>query len=227
MVFALLLSLLVPPLRALARRLRLEVPLEYALFVAQWLAWVLDWPLRALEMSLDACGVRPAKRLALTVRILTDAHGTPALAEGVVRERLQRAEALLAGCGVRLDVAALELLEQPAALEPLECRPRGMLRRFFTWFAARSAGCGTALTVYFARDIRGVSGCAYPGSDWLLLDRGGDGTVLVHEILHLADVWPHSRDQDNVMASGWRGSHDRISAVQRLLLRSARFVRRA
>jgi len=70
-----------------------------------------------------------------------------------------------------------------------------------------------------------VSGCAYPGSDWVMVDAEGDGTVVVQEIGHLADLWSHSSDPNNVMTDQSGGTHDQITQFQCCMIRTSRFVK--
>ena len=84
--------------------------------------------------------------------------------------------------------------------------------------------CST-VTVYFVEDIVSASGCAYPGTNWVTVDAGCDGTVVVQEIGHLADLWRHSDDPDNVMTDQTGGTHDQITENQCCMIRTSRFVR--
>ena len=127
-------------------------------------------------------------------------------------------------------VCSFEVVRKPEYLDSTTCEFSGMFSRFFTWFSANTCGCCSAATVYFVRDIVNpagsiVSGCAYPGTDWVTVDAEGDGTTVVQEIGHLAELWSHSSDPDNVMTDQGGGTHDQITHHQCCMIRTSRFVR--
>ena len=177
----------------------IETVVEYVVYVLKWVCWVIDWGLRLPGLLLCLLGVEPPKFMAVCVKILAD-------------------EAGMVVCGY-------EIVIKPEFLTSTTCAFSGMFRRFFTWFSANGCGCCSTVTVYFVEDIVGASGCAYPGTDWVTVDTGGDGTVVVQEIGHLADLWSHSSDPDNVMTDQPGGTHDQITRFQCCMIRTSRFAK--
>lgn len=201
-----------------------EVFFEYVFYVLQWVCWLLDWPLRAIGLALCALGVRPRRFMRVCVKVLTAADGTAALSTEEVNRRMQDAASIFATCNISMIVTRVELVQREEFLRGTSCEFGGMFTPFFQWFSANAdRGC---VTVYFVDDIQGASGCAYPGTNWVTVDDDGDGTVVVQEIGHLADLWAHSSDPDNVMTDepAADGTHDQLTRWQCCMIRTSRFV---
>ena len=97
-----------------------------------------------------------------------------------------------------------------------------MFSNFFQWFSNNtSTNC---ITVYVVRTISGASDCSYPGTNWVTIDGTAGGSVIVQEIGHSADIWPHSDVPDNVMSNG-AGARNQLTHLQCCLLRTSRFSR--
>jgi hypothetical protein len=208
----------------------LEMPVEAAIFVAGWAAWALDWVFRLPALSITSAGrMRPGHLAAEGVLLIEPGQpGQPDLAP-----RIARAEAMMAGAGRLLARHDIALLAGPIAVAVLprgtklpHGGPIGLFQRFFSWASARAGGSSFGLTVYFVGGLGPLAGCAFPGADWIVVDLGTDGTTIVHEIGHLADLWRHSPDPDNVMTDRPGGRHDALTPSQRALLRTCRFVGR-
>ena len=202
-----------------------EVFVEYVIYVLKWVCWIIDWPFRAIGLLLCSLDIRPTKFVGVCVKILADENGTPAIPVADVMGQMRDAAAIVANCNVRLVVCSVDVVPKPEYLDTTSCEFGGMFKRFFTWFSSNTCGCCNTVTVYFVRDIVGASGCAYPGTDWVTVDAQGDGTVVIQEILHLADIWPHSSDPNNVMTDQPGGTHDQITGGQCCMLRTSRFAR--
>ena len=220
-------NVLVTPLaRALRGWIRnaggtLEGPAEYVLYVLAWMAWALDWLIRAPVLAAGFSDTEPrAIRVRGAVLLRTATDSAPARSRaGTV---LEGAGALLARIDVRLEVEAVEVFVVPPEVAPPRCGLAGLAGRFFSWASARSAG-SPVLTVYFMENLRPFAGCAFPGADWLVADLRTDGSTIVHELGHLADLWRHHADPDNVMTDRPGGTHDRVTPLQSALIRTSRF----
>jgi hypothetical protein len=138
---------------------------------------------------------------------------------------LRDAAAIFGRCNVRLVVCSIEIVVKPEFLTSTTCEFSGMFKRFFTWFSANTCGCCSTVTVYFVQDMIGAGGCAYPGTDFVIIPANADGTVIVQEIGHLCDLWAHSSDPNNVMTDQGGGTHDQITEGQCCMIRTSRFVR--
>lgn len=206
----------------------IEIIVEYVIYVLKWVCWVIDWVIRGPALLLCILGVRPPKFLGVCVKVLTDNAGNPAIPLADVQQMLRDAGAIFRRCNIRLVVCSIEFTRKEEYLDTTTCDFGGMFKGFFSWFSANSCGCCSTVTVYFVRDIVNppgsvISGCAYPGTDWVTVDAEGDGTVVVQEIGHLADLWSHSSDPNNVMTDQGGGTHDQITPFQCCMIRTSRF----
>jgi len=203
----------------------IEIIVEYVIYVLKWVCWVIDWIFRGPALLLCLLGIEPRRFLGVCVKILADDTGNPAIPLATVQGMLRDAAAIFRRCNIGMVVCSIEIVRKPEFLDSTTCEFSGMFRRFFTWFSANTCGCCSTVTVYFVRDIINASGCAYPGTDWITVDAGGDGTVVVQEIGHLADLWSHSSDPNNVMTDQPGGTHDQITRFQCCMIRTSRFAK--
>ena len=201
-----------------------EIVTEYVIYILKWVCWVVDWIIRLPGLGLCFIGVKPRKFIGACVKILADSAGTPAIPVNDVRAMMRDAAAIFARCNITFVTCSLEIVVKPEFLDSTTCEFSGMFKRFFSWFSSHSCGCCSLVTVYFVRDIKAASGCAYPGTDWVTVDAQGDGTVVVQEIGHLCDLWQHSSDPNNVMTDQPGGTHDQITEAQCCMIRTSRFA---
>jgi hypothetical protein len=203
----------------------IETIVEYIIYILKWICWLIDWVIRLPELILCRWNIRPRKFLGVCVKVLADESGRPAIPLDDVQAMMRDAGAILRNCNINLVVCGFEVVIKPEYLDSTTCEFSGMFRRFFTWFSANSCGCCSIVTVYFVRDIQNASGCAYPGTNWVTVDADGDGTVVVQEIGHLADLWAHTSDPNNVMTDQPGGTHDQITSWQCCMIRTSRFAK--
>ena len=194
------------------------------------ICWAIDWVIRLPGLLLCFLGIEPPKFLGVCVKILADSAGNPAIPIADVRAMMRDAAAIFRRCNINLVVCSFEVVIKPEFMTSTTCDFSGMFRRFFSWFSSQTCGCCSTVTVYFVQDIVNppglvVSGCAYPGTDWVTVDAEGDGTVVVQEIGHLADLWSHSSDPNNVMTDQGGGTHDQITDSQCCMIRTSRFAK--
>lgn len=202
----------------------IEILTEYVIYILKWVCWVVDWVIRFPDLILCWLGIEPRRYLTICVKILTDAKGNPAVPLATVEGWTRDAATIFDRCKISLVVCGIEMVPKEEYLDGTTCDFSGMFSRFFTWFSHNSCGCCSNITVYIVRSIPGACGCAYPGTDWVTVAECGDGTVIVQEIGHLADLWSHSSDPDNVMTDQPGGTHDQVTSNQCCMLRTARFT---
>lgn len=203
----------------------IEVVFEYIIYILKWICWVIDWVIRLPNLLLCLTGIRGPRFMGVCVKVLAAADGTEAVPLADVRTMMRDAARILAReCNITMVVCNFEVIIRPEYLTTTTCDAGGMFSRFFTWFASRACGCCSTVTVYIVQDIQGARGCAYPGSDWVTVDAAGDGGVVVQEIGHLADLWAHSSDPDNVMTDVAGGTADQLTRAQCCVISSSRFV---
>lgn len=203
----------------------LEIIVEYVVYILKWVCWVIDWIIRGPALLLCLLGIEPRRFLGVCVKVLADNSGNPAIPLATIQQMLRDAAAIFRRCNINMVVCSIEVVRKSEYLDSTTCEFSGMFKRFFTWFSAHECSCCSSVTVYFVRDIVSASGCAYPGTNWVTVDAQGDGTVVVQEIGHLADLWQHSSDPNDVMTDQPGGTHDQITRVQCCMIRTSRFVK--
>jgi hypothetical protein len=196
---------------------------EYIAYVLRWVCWVVSWVVRGPALLLCLIGLKQRRFLHVCIRVLTDEDGQPAVDWAKVERDLRQARAILANCNLELVVVGRERVRKPEFLDGTSCEFTGVFSDFFTWFSANECGGCAAVTIYYVRSIPGAIGCAYPGSNWVTVAAGGDGRTMVQEIGHLADLWSHSSDPNNVMTDQPGGSADQITSFQCCMLWTSRF----
>lgn len=199
----------------------LEPLLEYVLWILGWAVWPLDTMLRLPALAREA-SVGPAPRRIAVVAVALMRRGADGPAPGRIGRVLEEAGILLEPLRLSLEVESVRALAWPDEVPPPSCGPGAVLSRFFPWASAR-AHPSPRLTVYFVEDLGPLAGCAVPGSDWIVVDARTDGTTVAHELGHLADLWPHDADPDNLMTDRHGGAHARVTPFQAAMIRTSRF----
>jgi hypothetical protein len=166
-------------------------------------------------------GVPP---VTLRIRVeVTASDGSPVMGQDRIECHLRQAHALLARNDIGLDVTG----HGSAGSRPpdqLLCHPRGLFTRSFTWFTEQAAPQRDVITVFYVDALRGARGCSYPGTNWVTVADSGDGRTVVHEIGHLADLWRHRRDPENVMSTRGDGGRSHLTRFQRCVVATSRFA---
>ncbi len=208
----------------------LEVPAEYVFYLAGWLAWSLDWVARGPALWSAGGGRVPAGKTTAEIvaraMALTSPGPNPVATLSRARAVCREAAILLGRYGIGLSLEEVAVHPLPAGLRLPSCGATDLLGRFFSWASARSEP-SPALTIYFVEELGNLAGCSIPGTDWILVALSTDGTTVVHEIGHLADLWRHHPDPANVMTDRPGGTHDAITPSQLAMIRTSRFVRPA
>jgi hypothetical protein len=197
-----------------------ETILEYVIYILKWVCWVIAWPVRLIELIVCRLGFRPRLRLHICVRVLT-ARGRPAVSWAKVRRDFVEASRILDQCNIELVLIGAERVEKPEFTTGLACNVGGLFSPAWTWFSANECLACAAVTVYYVEDIDAKAGCSFPGSDWVIVDQSGDGATVAHEIGHLADLWAHSDDPNNLM---FDSAGTTVTAGQCCMIRSSRYA---
>ena len=195
----------------------IEIVFEYVFYVAQWVCWVIDWVLRL--PGLLVCRV-----IRVCVKNLAGADGVGAATNAEIDAMLAQAATILSNCDIRLVEVARETIREPRFLTTTVCDVGGMGRRFFTWFSEHACARPCTFTAYIVDDIVGASGCAYPGTNWVVVEDTSPGSTMVQELGHLADLWGHTSDPNNVMTDQPGGTADQITSFQCCMIRTSRFA---
>lgn len=188
--------------------------------------------------------------LLVRVLILSDEKGAPLSTPTLMAPALHRADQVLRdGAGIRVRVAAIDTVTEPAPTAALDPRANRALlrdhlrgrtafyRKHMKWRSPLSV-VGDPVTVIVVREIAGrTTGCSLGVSaDWVICQaslfdparpRTYDETVLAHELGHALNL-PHARDRNNLMFPSssppgkMRGTA--LGPVQRAILHANRHV---
>lgn len=200
-----------------------EVIVEYVIYIARWVCWVIGLPPRVIGVLACMLGISEGRRyIHVCVRVLTDAEGVPAAEWEKINTDIKNATLLLQQCDIELVVTDRQRLEKPEFLTGTTCDATGIFTDFFVWFSRNECvGC-SSITAYYVQDIHEKAGCAYPRSNWFTIDAGGDGSTFAHEIGHLCDLL-HTDDPTNIMNSNG-GSGSQIAPWQCCMYRTSHFA---
>ncbi len=175
----------------------------------------------AARAALTGGTIGPAT-LRLHVVILSDEQGRPLTTEQALRPSLQLANGVLtAQAGIRVRVAAIQVISEPAPARALDPRANKLLllddvlgrtefyRRHSAPVDLSAMVVGAPITVIVVRNIAGrVTGCSLGiSADWVIVQSSlfdparrhtYDETVLAHELGHALNL-PHVRMTRNLM----------------------------
>jgi hypothetical protein len=175
----------------------------------------------AARAALTGSTIGPAT-LRLHVVILSDEQGRPLTTERALRPSLQLAnDVLTAQAGIRVRVAAIQVISEPAPARALDPRANKLLllddvlgrtefyRRHSAPVDLSAIVVGAPITVIVVRNIAGrVTGCSLGiSADWVIVQSSlfdpaqrhtYDETVLAHELGHALNL-PHVRMTRNLM----------------------------
>lgn len=198
-------------------------------YILKWVCWLIDWILfRWIDYLLCRIGFEPKRCLRVCIKILTDAKGKSAATSAEVDAAVTQAQIVLDHCNINIMVMEKVFVEKPEFMTTTTCDAANMFSSFFKWMSWNTCRCCNTVTVYFVRSMANAGGCAFPGSDFVIVanDRTptGMGNTMVQEIGHLCDLFGHSNDPNNVMTDQSSGTSDQITEHQCCIIRSSRFV---
>lgn len=207
----------------------IEVIVTIIEYISKWVCWLIDWIVfRWIDYLLCRIGFEPKRCLRVCIKILTNSNGTPAATFAEVDGAVAQAQTVLSNCNIDIVVMEKIFVEKPEFMTTTSCGFGGMFTSFFKWFSWNTCRCCNMITVYFVRSMTNAGGCAYPGTDFVIVanDRPpvGMGNTLVQESGHLCDLWGHSSDPNNVMTDQPGGTSDQITEHQCCIIRTSRFV---
>jgi hypothetical protein len=198
-----------------------EIAFEYAAYLLNWIAWLLDWSTRWLAILLCKKGILTPMTIPLRVKVLRDNGGGNAMQPDEVYGIIDQANRILESSNLQFVHAGdMEFIQQQRYFNGVEGGLSGFFRRYFSWFSARAEpGC---VTVFVVREMEGGHSCAYPGANWLVIDSKAAGSNLVHAIGHLSDLWRHSTATGDVMSEP---SGPYVLDDQTCMIRTSKFAR--
>jgi hypothetical protein len=203
---------------------------EWVIYVLEWVCWVIDWIFRWLPLLLCRLGLTERRTIRVCVKVLADRRGNPAVPLADVQTIMEDADRLLEQCSIDVAVVGTDVIIRPEALEGGTCEFDDIFDADWAWFNRTACQESCTVTVYFVRELDSgdpasdLNGCAIPGTNWVRVDNDADGATVVHEIGHLADLWEHTDDPDNIMTDQPGGTGDQITEHQCCMIRTSRFA---
>lgn len=207
-----------------------EIIFEYIFYIIDWICWLVDWIVRFfLELIWCWMGIRPKKYIRLCVKILTDNKDVPAMTEAEVRTLLKEAQARFHQCNLELIVTGFEFVRQEKYLTGVPCGFGALFKESHLWFTENSCAqpFGSFLvpiTAYVVKDVGGGKGCAIPGTNYIIIDKDASNATIPHEIGHLADLWAHDDDPENVMHAPTSDDSKKFTKHQCCVIRSSKYA---
>ena len=206
----------------------IEVIVTIVEYILKWVCWLIDWIIfRWIDYVLCKIGFEPRRCLRICIKILTDARGIPAATFTEVDLAVAQAQTILNRCNIDIIVTEKVFVEKPEFMNSTSCGFWGMFTSFFEWFSWNTCRCCNMMTVYFVQSMTNAGGCAYPGSDFIIVTHRSTtsmGNTMVQEAGHLCDLWAHSSDPNNVMTDQPGGTSDQITDNQCCIIRTSRFI---
>lgn len=211
----------------------IEYIITYIEYILKWVCWLVDWiAFRWIDYLLCRLGFEPKRCLRICIKILTDARGTPAATSAEVDTATARAQTILGNCNIDIIETERIFVEKTEFLSATRCDFGSMFTSFFKWMNWNTCRCCNMVTVYIVKTMANASGCAFPGTDFIIVARDNGrtnpdafmGNILVQEAGHLCDLWQHSSDPNNVMTDQSGGTSVQVTEHQCCIIRSSRFV---
>lgn len=200
-----------------------EVIWIYIEYVLTWVCWLVDWIiLKWLDLLFCLAGVHGPRCISVCVKVTNDANGAPVISQAEVLTRVDRSNAILEKCNIRLELESIEFVDRH--IENVKCSAGGIFSGHFIWFNRNKCYCCNGLTVFYVDSIEGsADGCSIPPSTWIALEEGSDVGDIVHELGHLSGLFKHHSDPDNVM--GETGAGTNLTSFQCCIIRISKFTR--
>ena len=163
--------------------------------------YLISFPLNLPYLILCLLGLKFPKYIKVCIKILTDSKGNPAVTFQQAMQHITWANEIYKNCELELIVCDVEFIQNDECINKAPCSTLGIFSKCFSWFTKNTCSCCSSITIYFVNSIEGNAlGCAYPGTNWVLISPSNDPAVLAQEIGHLAGLG-HKDGTDNFMCS--------------------------
>lgn len=209
-------------------KLIIDIIETYVLYVIRWVCWIIDWPLRFIDILFCLLGAKLRRRLHVCVKILTDDAGNPATTRDAVRVILDRADELLEQCAIDICLHSLEFSSKADLMTGVECGASQFFSSAFPWFEKNACkpslfSAVKPLTLYFVDSMADANACTISRTSYNILTDGSNGASVVHEFGHHADL-SHRDNPANIMFASGSNTKDQLTTWQCCMMRSSSFV---
>jgi hypothetical protein len=179
----------------------IEKIIELIVYILRWVCIIIHVIINFPFTLLCLLDVHPKKFINVCVKILADEKGNPSVQVSDVLARIRATSRIYERCNLHINICSLEIISKPEFVSSTTCDAGGIFSDFFTWFSRNACSCCSSVTLYFVKDIKGASGCAYTGENWVTIANSGGAATIAQEIGHLA-LLMHRDDPENIMCSG-------------------------
>jgi hypothetical protein len=173
----------------------------YIIYIIRWVCWVVEWPLRLIDIALCMIGVKIPRTLHICVKILEDNSGTPATTRDAVVEIIDEAAKLLEQCNINICLYSVHFLPKESLLDGVECGASQFFSSKYPWFEKNAClkppfSTTKPLTIYFVNSMADANACTISRTSYIVATDGANGASIVHEFGHHADLSHHDDTQN-------------------------------
>lgn len=207
----------------------IEAIVSYIFYIFRWVCWLIELPIRLVDVALCYLGIRLPRSIHVCVRILIDENGVESATRDRVREILNEARGHLEQCNIRLCVDSIEFIEGGERARTLGCDVGHILGSTdFAWLEQRACFGGFVgpkpLTIFMLDELAdGANACAVLRTSYILATDGANGASIVHELGHQSDL-SHDDDPENIMFASASATKDQLTTWQCCMMRSSKFA---
>jgi hypothetical protein len=205
----------------------IRIVFEVIFYILTWVCWLLEWPVRGVDLLLCRLGFGDRRWIHLCVVVLERDRRKPQWSTSEIQRLLDGATTRLEQCNVSICFLHFEVVETAEHQTGIDCGVSMLFGSNYNWFRryeCRGFGAIVPITVFFVDDINDAKGCSVPGANFVLVDHEGTTATIAHEIGHISDLWAHSDDPLNVMASPTTDASVTFTKGQCCMIRSSKYA---
>lgn len=204
----------------------IRVVFEYVFYILTWVCWIIDWIPRAIDLLLCHLGFENQRHIHLCLKILTENRTSMTWTLDEVETLVAETRERLAQCNIHICVLDTEIIETKEHRTGLACGFGSLFTADHHWFRRHECVTSTFIpvTVFFVEELKSGKGCSIPGANYVLADRGASHATIAHEIGHLADLWKHHSDPNNVMFAPTSDDSTQLTKHQCCMIRTSKYV---
>jgi len=203
-----------------------RIIIEYVFYILTWVCWVIDWIPRSFDYLSCRLGLMNERHIHLCLKILTRNRDTMTWTLDEINTLVAATQARFDQCNIRVCVLDTEIVETEDHRDGISCGFGLLFTGHHHWYRRQECRTTTFIpvTVFFVEDISTGKGCSIPGTNYVLADREASHATIAHEIGHLADLWGHDDDPNNVMFAPTTNDSREFTEHQCCMIRSSKYV---